>query len=134
MHTAADTLSDNVTYRKLSGGVFKTHGQQEVATISTAKEHPITAHWGKSISLNDEWYIFKDVTNTFTPLLMIETKGMKQEMYNTLEPYPITWIEEIGQGRVFNTALGHREDVWTNPDFQKLLVNGIKWAAKRLDQ
>jgi uncharacterized protein len=58
---------------------------------------------------------------------------MEQELYNKVEPYPNTWIEEIGQGRVFDTALGHREDVWTNPQFQQLLVNGIKWAAKRLN-
>lgn len=133
MHTAADTFHDNEAYRKLSGGVFKTHGKQEVAKLTVAKEHPITAHLGDSITLMDEWYIFRDVTDTYTPLLMIETKGMEQDLYNSIDPYPITWIEEVGKGRIFNTALGHREDVWTNPDFQKLLVNGIQWAAKKLD-
>lgn len=133
MHTAADTFHDDLTYRKLSGGVFKTHGQQEKATVTVVKQHPITANLGDSLTLEDEWYMFKDVTNTFTPLLQLETKGMKQEMYNTVDPYPNTWIEEVGQGRIFNTALGHREDVWTNPKFQELLTNGIKWAAKRLN-
>ena len=133
MHTAADTFHDNVTYRKLSGGVFKTHGKQEVAKCSVVKKHPITAHLGDSITLMDEWYIFRDSTGTYTPLLQLETKGMEQDLYKQLEPYPITWIEEVGKGRIFNTALGHREDVWTNPDFQKMLVNGIKWAAKKLD-
>lgn len=130
-HTASDTFHENLEYRKLSGGVFKTHGQQETATMKVV-EHPITKHLGDSLTLQDEFYMFKDTTNTFQPLLILQTKGMKQEMYNQVEPYPNTWIEELGQGRIFNCALGHREDVWTNPDFQKLLVNGIKWAAKKL--
>lgn len=133
MHTAADTFHADETYRKLSGGVFSTHGQQEIAACKVVKDHPIVSHLDGSISLMDEWYIFKNVTNTFTPLLMIQTKGMEQDMYKTLEPYPITWIEEVGQGRIFNTALGHREDVWTNPKFQEMLVKGIQWAAKKLD-
>ena len=33
-----------------------------------------------------------------------------------------------GEGRVWYTAMGHREDVWTNPVFQQILVGGIKWA------
>jgi type 1 glutamine amidotransferase len=24
--------------------------------------------------------------------------------------------------------MGHREEVWTNPTFQQILVDGIKWA------
>ena len=32
------------------------------------------------------------------------------------------------KGRVWFTAMGHREDVWTNPIFQDILVGGIKWA------
>ena len=26
------------------------------------------------------------------------------------------------------TAMGHREDIWTNPTFQSILTGGIKWA------
>jgi hypothetical protein len=33
-----------------------------------------------------------------------------------------------GKGRVWYTAMGHRDDVWTNPVFQKILTGGIKWA------
>jgi type 1 glutamine amidotransferase len=33
-----------------------------------------------------------------------------------------------GKGRVWYTAMGHREDVWTNPTFQQILIGGIKWA------
>ncbi len=138
MHTAADTFQQGGEsifdpYRKLVGGVFKTHGSQEEAELTVEKDHPIVSHIDSPWELKDEYYIFTQVTNTFTPLLMLNTKSMQQEQYNQMDPYAITWIEKPGEGRVFNTSLGHREDVWTNPVFQKMLVKGIKWAAKALD-
>jgi type 1 glutamine amidotransferase len=57
--------------------------------------------------------------------------------------YPIAWCKMYGQGRVFYTSLGHREDVW-DPDtpasfkrenskeisaaYQQHILGGIKWA------
>ncbi|HLF93072.1 MAG TPA: hypothetical protein VJB14_06410 [Planctomycetota bacterium] len=34
---------------------------------------------------------------------------------------------------LFYTSMGHREDVWTNPMFQSLLVGGIHWAVGNLE-
>ena len=34
-----------------------------------------------------------------------------------------------GQGKVFYTTYGHDERTWKNPEFQKLLENGILWAV-----
>jgi type 1 glutamine amidotransferase len=36
----------------------------------------------------------------------------------------------FGQGRVFYTAMGHREDVCANPLFQEILFGGIAWAVR----
>jgi type 1 glutamine amidotransferase len=30
---------------------------------------------------------------------------------------------------VFYTSMGHRDDVWKNPIFQKLLLGGLNWAV-----
>ncbi len=128
-HTASDTFHGWEPYLKLTGGEFLTHKNQEEAKM-TVKKHPITSHLGASWILKDEYYMFKNVTGTFTPLLILETKEMKQDAYNQVDPYANTYIEEIGEGRAFNCALGHREDVWDAPEFQKLMVKGVKWAAK----
>ena len=29
--------------------------------------------------------------------------------------------------------MGHREDVWTNPDFQTLILGGIDWILHNVD-
>mgnify|MGYP003316578471 CR=1 FL=1 len=40
------------------------------------------------------------------------------------DPEPWTWIRTHGKGRVFYTASGHDERVWSNKNFQKLIKNG----------
>jgi type 1 glutamine amidotransferase len=43
--------------------------------------------------------------------------------------YPQAWTRDFGKGRVFYTALGHREDIWdTDPLFKAHVVGGIRWA------
>ena len=29
--------------------------------------------------------------------------------------------------------MGHREDVWTNPIFQSVLLGGLDWALRRVE-
>jgi len=48
-------------------------------------------------------------------------------------PFPSTWARLHGKGRLFFTAMGHREDVWTNPAFQQILLGGIAWALGNVD-
>jgi type 1 glutamine amidotransferase len=43
--------------------------------------------------------------------------------------YPSSWAHLYGKGRVFYTSMGHREDVWTNPVFQHVLLGGINWSV-----
>ena len=38
-----------------------------------------------------------------------------------------------GKGRVFYTSLGHREDVWTNPTCQKVVLGGFAWALGNVE-
>ena len=43
--------------------------------------------------------------------------------------YPQAWCRTYGRGRSFYTALGHREDIWTNdPIFRAHVTGGIRWA------
>ena len=38
-----------------------------------------------------------------------------------------------GQGRVFYTSMGHREEVWENPIFQLLLLGAFSWATGQVE-
>ena len=42
--------------------------------------------------------------------------------------YALAWTRTYGKGRVFYTALGHREDVWEDVRFQKHMLGGLRYA------
>ena len=82
--------------------------------------------------LYEEWYSLKDFAPDLHVLLVQETKGMKGDEYQR-PPYPSTWARLHGQGRVFYTNMGHREDVWVSPVFQSVLEGALNWALRRVD-
>lgn len=43
----------------------------------------------------------------------------------------LAWCHDYGKSRVFYLMLGHGPSAWTNPNYPKLLSNGIHWAAGR---
>jgi len=110
------------------GGEFIIHGAQQVATNRVMDpSFPGFEKVGDSFAFQEEWYSLKDFAPDDHVLTVIDAPHMKGPMYDR-PPYPNTWARKEGNGRVWYTALGHREDVWTNPTFQQMLVGGIKWA------
>jgi uncharacterized protein len=86
----------------------------------------------QDFSLMEEWYSFADFSDDLHVMLAQETKGMKGNAYQR-PPYPSTWARMHGRGRVFYTSMGHREETWTNPVFQQILLGGIAWAVRNVD-
>ena len=65
-------------------------------------------------------------------ILAQDSKGMEGPMYQR-PPFPSTWARVHGKGRVFYTAMGHREDVWTNATYQQVLLGGMAWTLGNVD-
>jgi type 1 glutamine amidotransferase len=119
---------DADAYVKLLGGEFIIHGKQQKSTMRCVDpKFPGMENVGERFDLMEEWYSLKDFPNDLHVLLVQETASMEGPMYQR-PAYPATWVRSHGKGRVFYTSMGHREDVWTNPTFQEILVGGIRWA------
>ena len=86
----------------------------------------------KDFRIKEEWYALKNFAPDLHVIIVQETKGMKNYDYQRPN-FPETWARMHGKGRVFYTSMGHREDVWTNPVFQSILIGGINWATGRVD-
>lgn len=115
-------------YVRFLGGEFIKHGAQQMATNTvTNPKFPGFEKIGSSYALFEEWYSIKDFTPDIHVLSVIDSTTMKGAEYKR-PPYPVTWARKEGSGRVFYTAMGHREDIWTNSVFQQILVGGVKWA------
>lgn len=141
MHSASDTFHGFQPYIEMLGGEFQTHGAQvEVDAINQDKECPACRHLPASWKVFDEIYIQKNFERAKVHGLLTLDKHPNNK---TPGDYPIAWCKNYGQGRVFYTSLGHREDIWdanTPPNFQrknsvevsaayqKHILGGIKWA------
>lgn len=142
VHSATDTFHGFQPFIEMIGGEFKTHGAQvEVEAINQDKECPACRHLPGSWKVFDEIYQFKNFDRTKVHGLLTLDKHPNNK---TPGDYPVAWLKEYGQGRVFYTSLGHREDIWdaTWKDgkgerknsaeiaeaYQQHLLGGIKWA------
>jgi len=121
-------------YTRMIGAEFIIHSVQQASKMRVADvEFPGMKECGASFDATDEWYSLTDFSKDLHVLLVQETEGMTGLPYKR-PPYPATWARMHGQGRVFYTSMGHREDVWMNPLFQEILFGGIAWAVENHSQ
>ncbi|MBL9143531.1 MAG: ThuA domain-containing protein [Verrucomicrobiaceae bacterium] len=116
------------SYTRFIGSEFIIHGAQQVAknTVIDPK-FPGFETIGKDFAFMEEWYSLKDFSDDLHVLTVMDSPAMTGSMYGR-PAYPNTWARKYGEGRVWYTSMGHREDVWTNPIFQNILIGGIKFA------
>jgi len=134
VHSATDTFYMWPDYLDIVGAYFNDHPWHQLVTVDVVDaENPIVKFLGKpSFQVNDEIYQMSDFqTKTSHVLLKLDTASVdmksprvRQRFYR----YPLAWTRNVGEGRVFYTALGHEEAVWKSDWFQQLLLNGIEWA------
>ena len=110
------------------GAEFIRHGKQQVGVNKVIDPtFPGFEKVGDSFSFQEEWYTLKDFRPEIHVLTTFNSPALEGDDYKR-PSYPNCWARNEGQGRVFYTAMGHREDVWTNPTFRQILIGGIKFA------
>jgi type 1 glutamine amidotransferase len=137
-HCAADTIDhhgdDAKThpYIKFIGGEFDGHNKQQNSKIKAVKGFaPINDF--DDFEMVEEWYRFKNIAPDMQVIFVQETGTMEEKVYTDRKPYPETWARAHGNGRVFYTSMGHREDVWQNPLFHQVVLGGLSWAAGNIE-
>lgn len=147
MHSGSDTYHPFRGYVDMLGGEFQTHkAQVEVQPVLHDPAHPATKPVPNGFRVFDEIYIIKSFEKAKVHGLM----GLNEHPNDKTPGYfPLSWCKEFGQGRVFYTSLGHREDVWdptwregskdrkNSPEiaktYQAHIIGGIKWALKLIE-
>ena len=142
IHSATDSFREDKgipgwpEYVKMIGAAFVTHKDQRVATLKIdVPDHPATKMLEQGWKLQDEYYLFGDtfLAESSQLLVSVDTEKTSEADLKAMgmrpgSVVPIAWTRTEGKGKVFYTSLGHREDVWTNPAYQKHLLGGIAWA------
>ena len=137
VHSATDTFYMWLQYRDLIGGDFDGHPwHQKVKVGVVDPASPLIAFLGGSFEIADEIYQIRDFDVQGSHVLLrldessvdLSREGVHRHGYG----WPLAWTRFYGQGRVFYTALGHEEAVWRDPRYQRILVNAILWAIRKL--
>jgi len=127
IHAATDAEYDWSWYVKMIGASFKSHPEQQEATlIINDKNHPSTDSLPATWTRKDEWYNFKNLNPDVKVLISIDEKSYKGGENG--DKHPMAWYHNFDGGRVFYTELGHTNESYTEPMFLKHILGGIQYA------
>ena len=125
-HSATDTLYDWPEYESLVGARFLEHPWTQLATVIVeSTSHPSTMGLGGSFALMEEFYTFRDNPRPRVQVLL----RLDAASVGTSGDYPLAWTATLGAGRVYYNALGHFNETWRDPRFQRQLAGAIRWLA-----
>lgn len=118
--TAASEAFPQPAYTEVVGSYFVSHPPRETTHVRVTAENEIT-RGVRGFCERDEHYQIKITAKDIEPFL--ETASDHGGV--TVSGYR----RHFGRGRVVALSPGHTLAVWTNPEFQKLMKNAIRWAA-----
>jgi len=119
VHSASACFGNSEAFIALVGARFQRHGGEVFAPATIRPEH-LTMDGLSPLEAWDETYVHDRHAGDRTVLQVRRHAGGDE---------PWTWIRTQGAGRVFYTASGHDERVWSQPAFHQLLIKGIQWAV-----
>jgi type 1 glutamine amidotransferase len=85
-------------------------------------------------TMKDEWYSFAHSPRT-TGAHVVATLDEKTYVPSKrgrdlrMGDHPIAWTRCIADGRSFYSAIGHRPETYSDPNYVRLIENAIAWAA-----
>jgi uncharacterized protein len=133
VHSATITFAEWPEYGEMIGGYFDGHPwHQEVRVKVEDSSHPATKGLPAVWTLKDEIYQFRNWDRSKRHVLLsLDTTSVdlkKDGVKRTDGDFALAWTSTYGKGRVFYSALGHRDDLWQTPEYQQFIAGGIRWA------
>lgn len=135
IHAATDCFYDWPEYGNLIGAYFDGHPWHETVTIRVEDPlHPLTTAFTEpAFQIIDEIYQFKAPysRDKLRVLLSLDPRGTdltKKDIKRPDHDFAVSWIHRYGRGRVFYCSLGHRPDVFTQPQVLQHYLAGIQFA------
>lgn len=150
LHAATDNFYDWEAGAAMMGGQFCGHPWTADGTWAFRlddPEHPLNAAFeGRGFRYQDEIYQYDPATwqgeealrllvslDFSDPATAERLTDPRFENYNsrfaaTERDVPVSWIRRHGEGRLFNTNFGHREETYTHAPIMQHLLDGIQYA------
>jgi type 1 glutamine amidotransferase len=158
IHAAGDSCYEWREYGKLIGGYFLSHPYYDITVKLDDPTSPINAAFkGKGFKFHDEMYVFREEPNSRRykelpepysrdrlhillsidvpnskikpgPLTAEEKKAGWKESLRKDDDYAISWIQQVGSGRVFYCSFGHFDETYYNPMIMQHYLAGLQYA------
>jgi type 1 glutamine amidotransferase len=134
MHAATDTLKALPAYYEMINGSFAGHPWGSGGThkfVNHEPTHPAVAMFPGEFQWKDEIYQY----NHFNPESVRVLLSLNTAQSTPQAPYhvPVSWVRDVGAGRLFYTNLGHNDSTWKDETYQQHIVAGMRWALKLVD-
>ena len=134
LHSAAITFMHWPEYGKMLGGLFDGHpwGIFDAPLVVEDAEFPGMKYLPPALTLHDEIYQIKNYSRENVRVLLALDAGKldltKRGVTRTDKDFAVIWAKNYGKGRVLYSGLGHTEEVWQRPDYQKMLSEMVQWS------
>lgn len=137
-HSATDTFRTDdprhAWYWEIAGGTFNGHpwGAGSRVTIAVHDPaHPAAKPFGKEFQFTDEIYQYVHWKPENVRVLM----SLDMAKTEIKQPYhvPVAWCRNWGNGKIFYTNLGHRDETWTHETFLKSVEGAVRWILNQAE-
>lgn len=139
VHSATDTYKRWKEYNDMMGGAFAGHPwHMKVPVANLTPEHPLNKVFGgEGFTVIDEIYQFRAGTaQKADRKMLLALDGSKMDLSKGKREdnfYPISWISKYGEGRTYYCSLGHRAEIYYNPQVLKHYLAGFQYMLGDLD-
>lgn len=133
IHSACGSERKWPWFWAMLGGTFVRHPKFQPFNINVVdRDHPSTKHLGATWQWEDEFYFLKEMPKDLHILLEGDLTKLNDPKKDSNEKTrPLAWCHEFEGGRSFYTALGHKKEQYSDPNLQKHILGGIRWAMNQ---
>jgi type 1 glutamine amidotransferase len=125
----ADSFRSNPEYEYMVGGSWAAHpgGIIDYEVNITNRTDPITRGLSDFKMHSEQYYMLVDPN---TEVLATTTFSGQDAPWIKGAVMPVVWRKMYGQGRIFNTTLGHSAADFNVPQAREIVMRGMLWAAR----
>ncbi|MCP9236132.1 ThuA domain-containing protein [Lewinella sp. JB7] len=139
IHSACGSERDWPWFWRNVGGKFFRHARRQDFDVAVVDaDHPSTDFLPPTWHIrDDECYYLKQLNPAIHVLLAADLGTVDDEEGHATYPadtfgssFPTSWYHTTDGGRQWYTSLGHRIEHYSDPQFLRHILGGIRWAAE----
>jgi type 1 glutamine amidotransferase len=139
-HSAIDSNYKWPEYGEMMGAYFDQHpwGQFMAPIIIEDPKFPAMKAFPRVFTMMDEIYqpskeFSREKLRVLARLDENKLDLTNKNVHRTDKDFAVAWVKTYGNGRVFYSTFGHREEVYDRPDIQAMYLEATKWVMKLTD-